>query len=66
MYTVVYIIGIVQSAKYLGITAPIAQLVEPPLLEWEVVGSNPDRTHIKRVKNGTSSSLAEACIKVLC
>ena len=38
-------------------TASIAQLIERPLSEREVVVSNP-----KGVKNGTSSSLADARI----
>ena len=41
-----------------SLTAPIAQLVERPLLEQEVVPH-----HTKGVKNGTSSSLADARIK---
>ena len=50
---------------YLDLTAPIAQLVERPLSEREVVGSNPDRTIkcVKGVKNGPSTSLAGARIK---
>ena len=54
-----------QLASYLKlqITASIDQLVECPLSEWEVVGSNPAMDYTKGVKNGTSSSLADARIK---
>ena len=45
------------------ITASIAQLVERPLSEREVVGSNPAAAPYQRCKNGTSSSLADARIK---
>ena len=41
----------------------IAQLVERPLSEREVVGSNPAAAPYQRCKNGTSSSLADARIK---
>ena len=41
----------------------ITQLVERPLSEREVVGSNPAATPYQRCKNGTSSSLADARIK---
>ena len=44
-------------------TASIAQLVERPLSEREVVGSNPAAAPYKRCKIGTSSSLADARIK---
>ena len=44
------------------LVCPIAQLVERPLSEQEVVGSNPGRTY-QRLKNGTSNSLADARIK---
>ena len=44
----------------------IAQLVELPLSEREVVGSYPTATPYQRCKNGTSSSLADACIKRGC
>ena len=40
----------------------IAQWVERPLSEREVVGSNPGRTNQRRI-NGISSSLAYARIK---
>ena len=43
--------------------ASIAQLVERPLSEREVVGSNPSAAPYQRCKNGTSSSLADARIK---
>ena len=43
-------------------TASIAQLVERPLSELEVVGSNPKAAPYQRCKNGTSSSLADARI----
>ena len=43
-------------------TALIAQLVERPLSEREVVGSNPVAAPYQRCKNGTSSSLADAGI----
>ena len=52
--------------EYIPHTASIAQLVERPLSEREVVGSNPAAArphHTKGVKNGTSSSLADARIK---
>ena len=41
--------------------APIAQLVECPLSEREVMGLNS-----RGVKNGTSGSLADARVKGLC
>ena len=44
-----------------SIFASIAHLVECPLTEQEVVGSNP-----MKVVNGTSSSLADARIKRGC
>ena len=44
-------------------TASIAQLVERPLSEGEVVGSNHAAAPYQRCKNGTSSSLADARIK---
>ena len=43
-------------------SAPITLLVEHPLSEWEVVGSNPAAPY-QRCKNRTSSSLADARIK---
>ena len=46
--------------------ASIAQLVERPLSEREVVGSNPAYAPYQRCKNGTSSSLADARIKRDC
>ena len=46
-----------------SVTASIAQLVERPLLEREVVGSNHAAAPYQRCKNGTSSSLADARIK---
>ena len=50
--------------KYM--TASIAQLVERPLSEREVVGSNPAAAPYQRCKNGTCSSLADARIKRGC
>ena len=48
-------------------TASIAQLVECPFSEREVVGSNPAAAPYHRCKkNGTSSSLADARIKRGC
>ena len=41
-------------------TGSIAQLVERPLTEREVVSSNPGAAPYQRCKNGASSSLAEA------
>ena len=41
----------------------IAQLVERPLSEREVVGSNPAAAPYQIVKDGASSSLADARIK---
>ena len=43
--------------------ASIAQLVERPLSEREVLGSNPVAAPYQRCENGTSSSLADARIK---
>ena len=43
--------------------ASIAQLVERPLSERDVVGSNPADAPYQRCKKGTSSSLADARIK---
>ena len=49
-----------------SVTASIAQLVEPPLSEWEVVGVNRKAAPYQRLKNGTSSSLADARTKRGC
>ena len=46
----------------ISIVILIAQLVERPLLEREVLGSNPVAAPYQRCKNGTSSSLADARI----
>ena len=43
-------------------TAPIAQLVEPPLWEREVEGLNTTAAPYQGVKTETSSSLADAHI----
>ena len=44
----------------------IAQLVELPLSELEVVDSNPKTAPYQRCKNGTTSSLADAREKSGC
>ena len=54
----------INTASIAQLTASIAQLVERPLSEREVVGSNPAAAPYQRCKkNGTSSSLADARIK---
>ena len=54
---------LIKKVRLLLLTASIAQLVERPLSEREVMGSNPAAAPYQRCKNGTSSSLADARIK---
>ena len=53
---------ITEKVTYVHVHASIAQLVERPLSEREVVGSNPVAAPYQRCKNGTCSSLADARI----
>ena len=54
------------KVMFLDLTAPIAQLVERLLSEWDVAGFNPAGTPYQRCKNGTSSSLSDVRIKRGC